>query len=133
MLSLFKSSKFLSLYFKAWKYICYLWTIELQSSFLLNSHDNLLGNIGLILRYFDSLSASKWKDHLMLSEQFQNAIELLEFVTKNSLRFFNIVMKWSWYQKYSMKYIYSTSQILKLSLILCTFSITSSVASLFLT
>ena len=41
----------------------------------------------------------------MLSEQFQNAIELLEFVTKNSLRFFNIVMKWSWYQEYSMKYI----------------------------
>ena len=32
-----------------------------------------------------------------------------------------------------MKYIYSTSQISKLSLILCTFSITGSVASLFLT
>jgi len=32
-----------------------------------------------------------------------------------------------------MKYIYSTSQMLKLSLILCTFSITGSVASLFLT
>ena len=31
-----------------------------------------------------------------------------------------------------MKYIYSTSQILKLSLILCTFSVTSLVASLFL-
>jgi len=28
------------------------------------------------------------------------------------------------YQKYSIKYIYSTSQILKLSLILCTFNIT---------
>jgi len=36
-------------------------------------------------------------------------------------------------QKYSIKYIYSTSQILKLSLILYTFSITSSVAGLFLT
>ena len=32
-----------------------------------------------------------------------------------------------------MKYIYSTSQILKLSLTLCTFSITGLVASLFLT
>ena len=32
-----------------------------------------------------------------------------------------------------MKYIYSTSQMSKLSLILCTFSITGSVASLFLT
>ena len=32
-----------------------------------------------------------------------------------------------------MKYIYSTSQMLKLSLTLCTFSITGSVAGLFLT
>ena len=37
-----------------------------------------------------------------------------------------------WYQKYSMKYIYNTSQISKLSLILHTFRITSLVASLFL-
>ena len=36
-------------------------------------------------------------------------------------------------QEYSMKYIYSTSQISKLSLTLHTFSITSSVAGLFLT
>jgi len=39
---------------------------------------------------------------------------------------------WYYCQEYSMKYIYSTSQILKLSLILYTFSITGSVASLFL-
>ena len=32
-----------------------------------------------------------------------------------------------------MKYIYSTSQISKLSLTLCTFSVTGSVAGLFLT
>ena len=32
-----------------------------------------------------------------------------------------------------MEYIYSTSQISKLSLILCTFSVTSSVTGLFLT
>ena len=38
-----------------------------------------------------------------------------------------------WCQKYSMKCIYNTSQISKLSLILHTFRITSSVASLFLT
>ena len=36
-------------------------------------------------------------------------------------------------QKYSMKCIYSTSQMSKLSLTLCTFSVTSLVASLFLT
>jgi len=35
-------------------------------------------------------------------------------------------------QEYSMKYIYNTSQMSKLSLILCTFSITGSVAGLFL-
>ena len=36
-------------------------------------------------------------------------------------------------QEYSMKYIYSTSQMSKLSLTLHTFSVTSSVAGLFLT
>ena len=36
-------------------------------------------------------------------------------------------------QEYSIKYIYSTSQMSKISLTLCTFSITSSMASLFLT
>ena len=36
-------------------------------------------------------------------------------------------------QEYSMKYIYSTSQISKLSLTLHTFSVTGSVAGLFLT
>ena len=36
-------------------------------------------------------------------------------------------------QEYSMKYIYSTSQMSKLSLTLCTFSVTGSVAGLFLT
>ena len=36
------------------------------------------------------------------------------------------------YQEYSMKYIYSTSQMSKLSLTLHTFSVTGSVASLFL-
>jgi len=36
-------------------------------------------------------------------------------------------------QEYSIKYIYSTSQMSKLSLTLCTFSITGPVAGLFLT
>ena len=40
---------------------------------------------------------------------------------------------WHYHQEYSMKYIYSTSQISKLSLTLYTFSITGSVAGLFLT
>ena len=42
-------------------------------------------------------------------------------------------LKGGYCQKYSMKYIYSTSQMSKLSLILYTFSITSLVAGLFLT
>ena len=36
-------------------------------------------------------------------------------------------------QEYSMKYIYNTSQMSKLSMTLCTFNVTGSVASLFLT
>ena len=42
-------------------------------------------------------------------------------------------LKGEYCQEYSMKYIYSTSQISKLSLTLCTFSVTGSVAVLFLT
>jgi len=42
-------------------------------------------------------------------------------------------LKGGYCQEYSIKYIYSTSQISKLSLTLCTFSITDSVAGLFLT
>ena len=42
-------------------------------------------------------------------------------------------LKERYYQEYSMKYIYSISQISKLSLTLCTLSVTSSVAGLFLT
>ena len=42
------------------------------------------------------------------------------------------ILKGGYYQEYSMKYIYSTSQMSKLSLTLCTFSINSLVASLFL-
>ena len=45
-----------------------------------------------------------------------------------------IMWPFSWLcQKYSIKYIYSTSQMSKLSLTLCTFSVTGSVAGLFLT
>jgi len=71
--------------------------IKLQYFFLLNFYDNLIGNIESILRYFNSLSTSKWGDHLILSEQSQNVMELSEFIVKNSLRFFNIVIEWSWY------------------------------------
>ena len=52
--------------------------IELQSFFLLNFYDNLLGNIESILRYFNSLSTSKWGDHLMLSEQSQMLWDALD-------------------------------------------------------
>ena len=52
--------------------------IELQSFFLLNFYDNLLGNIESILRYFNSLSTSKWGDHLMLSEQSQMLWDTLD-------------------------------------------------------
>ena len=42
-------------------------------------------------------------------------------------------LKGGYCQEYSIKYIYSTSQMSKLSLTLCTFSVTGSVAGLFLT
>ena len=67
--------------------------IESHSSFLLNFYDDLLGNIGLILSYFNSLLTSRWKDYLMFSGQSQKMMELSEFIVKNSLRSFNIAMK----------------------------------------
>ena len=48
--------------------------------------------------YFNSLLTFGYRDHLILSGQFQKDIELLEFFLKNFLRFFNIVIKWSWYK-----------------------------------
>jgi len=38
----------------------------LYSSFLLNSHDVLLGKIWLVLKCFDSLFTNRYGDHLML-------------------------------------------------------------------
>jgi len=98
MLSLlFKSRKFLPLYFKAWKYIYHLQMMKSHSSFLLNFHNDLLGSMGLILRYFDSLSTNKCGDYLMLSEQSQKLIKLLGFLLKNFLRSFNIAIECNWY------------------------------------
>jgi len=82
----------LSLYSDAWKYICYLHKIESYSSFLLNSYNN---KYRLISRHLDSLSTSKCEDHLILSVQLT---ELLELLLKNFLRFFNIVIECNWYR-----------------------------------
>jgi len=99
MLSLlFKLRKFLSLYSKTWKYICYLQIIKLYSSFLLNSYDDLLGSMGSILGHFDSLLTNKCGNYMILSRQFQKSIELLKSLLKNFLRSFNIVMECNWYK-----------------------------------
>ena len=98
LLLLFSSRKFFPLYSDTWKYICHLCTMELHFSSLLNSHDDLLGSIWSILRYFDSLLTSKCGDHLMLSGQSQKLIELLGLLLKNFLRSFNMVINCSWYE-----------------------------------
>jgi len=59
----FSSRKFFPLYSDAWKYICHLCTMKLHFSSLLNSHDDLLGSIWSILKYFDSLLTSKCGDY----------------------------------------------------------------------
>ena len=56
--------------------------------FLLNSHDNLLGSMELLL-------TSKYGDHLILSGQFLKLIELLGLLLKNLLRFFDLVMEYN--------------------------------------
>ena len=63
--------------------------MELYLSFLLTSYDNFLGNIGLILRCFISLSTSGCGDHLMESGQSQNSMILLQLLLKKALRSFN--------------------------------------------
>jgi len=78
--------------------ICHLYMMESHSSFLLNSYDDLLESMGLILRYFDSLSTSKYRDHFTLPRQFQKSIELLGLFLKNFLRSFNIAMEYNWYK-----------------------------------
>ena len=93
---LFNSRKFLLLYLEAWKYICYLLIIISHFSFLLNSHDILLGRTGPTLRYFDFLSTNKYEDHLILSEQSQKVIGSLEFLLKKYLRSLDIIIECSW-------------------------------------
>ena len=69
-------------------------------------------------------------------EQYMNVVLLPDIINKEKEYEVEEVQnhrKWEHCQKYSMKYIYSTSQMSKLSLILCTFSVTGSVTSLFLT
>ena len=89
--------KFFSLYSDTWKYICYLLMMESYCFFLLNSQDDLLGKTGSICRHFNSLSTKVYGDYLILSGQSQKSIELLGFLLKNSLRFFNIAMEYNWY------------------------------------
>ena len=95
LLSSFKLRKFLLLYSEAWKYICHLQTIVLYSFFLLNSYDILLDRVGSTFKHFDSLSTNKYRDYLALSEQFQKAIKLLEFLLKKPLRFLDIAIEYS--------------------------------------
>ena len=45
----------------------------------------MLGKIESILRYFNSLSTNRYKDHLILLGQFQKAIELPGFLLKKPL------------------------------------------------
>ena len=67
--------------------------MELHSSFLSTSYDDLLGNIGLILKHFVSLSTKECGNHLMESDQFQNLMILSMFLLKKILRSFDTTME----------------------------------------
>ena len=109
-----------------------LFTIRCSINQAINSTD-----ISKIIVITDSIHAAR-KIFDLLSHLFQiytvNILKELHVFFSHS--WWNLIEFWecfSRYQEYSMKYIYSTSQMSKLSLTLRTFSITGSVAGLFLT
>jgi len=67
--------------------------MDSHSSFLLTSYDDLLGNIGLILKYFVSLLNKECSDRLMESEQSQNSIILSMFLLKKILKSFDTTIE----------------------------------------
>ena len=67
--------------------------MNLHSSFLLTSYNDLLGNIGLILKHFVSLSTKECSDHLMKSEQSQNSMILSMFLLKKILKSFDTTIE----------------------------------------
>ena len=74
----------------------------------------------------------KWKKSGIIGNE--NAAHNSLYIRKDiGMNIISEYLKQSYCQEYSMKYIYSTSQMSKLSLTLCTFSITGLVAGLFLT
>ena len=58
----------------------------MHSSFLLKSHKILLEKDGSILCYLVSLLTAKLDRHFTLLEHFQNSAELLESLSKKTLR-----------------------------------------------
>ena len=67
--------------------------MESHSFFLSTSHDDLLGNMGLILRHFISLSTNDCGGHLMESGQSQNLMVLSRLLLKKLLRSFDTAIE----------------------------------------
>ena len=65
-----------------------------HSFFLLEFQDNLQGRRGMRLNSFVSLSTIEWSVQLLLLGQFQNSIELIRFLLKNSLSSLDIADDW---------------------------------------
>ena len=86
-------------------------------SFLLNSHEDLHRKLGFILSYLVSALTTKWGDHLSLLGQFQNEIELLEFLLKKALRPCNIAIECSWKRWVDKLKIYLTAGIVSVIIV----------------
>ena len=112
LLSLFNLRKNFSLNSNTWKNYLFFLTIELHSSFLLNSHDDLLGKTRSILRCFIFLSTTIYRDYFILSEQFQNLIILLRSLLKDFFRSFNMAMEYNWYKWIKVSELWIMNSIL---------------------
>lgn len=90
------SRKCVPLASNAWKVICQVLMMSSLSAFLLKSHDSLVGNNGVGLKHFVSLSTSIWWGHFASLGQSQNSIVFSWFLLKNVLRSFATAMECTW-------------------------------------
>ena len=79
------SKKCCPLLFNAWKCIFQLLRMLFHLFFLLKSHKDLHGKIGVRLNFFVSLSTIAWKPQLLWLRHSQNSMRLLLLCSKNSL------------------------------------------------
>ena len=93
-----RSKKCLSLESEAWNVIFQVLRISSHLLFLLNSHEDLHGNMRTKSKFFISLLTISCKNYLFQLEHSQSLMELWWPLLKKSLSSLEIIKVWTWYK-----------------------------------